>query len=296
MGARRWWLGAVVFGAVAAMTVTSALVGAERTRDEAAVVTTTTSSSPPPTTTTTVPPPPPPETTAEEPVATAEAEQSPPLEKLAAGIDVGALVVDRQTGKPLSSFYPDQQFDSASLVKVLIALDALSSGAGDPASVARMLATSDDDEASRLWAARGGGRIVVAWAKRIGLSGTEPPADDNRWGDTLTTASDVARVYQYLFEDPDGQLVVKALDGMTDFGADGFDQRFGLPVAAGDRPWAVKQGWSCCRGHRTLHTSGLLGDDQRYVVVVLTAQPASTSEKAAKARITQITAELVKGL
>lgn len=285
----------MMFGAVATMAVMSALVGAERTRDEAAAVVITTSSSPPPTTTTTVPPPPPPQTT-EEPVATPEAEQSLPLEELAAGIDLGALVVDRQTGEPLASFSPDQQFDSASLVKVLIALDALSSGAGDMASVVKMLATSDDDEASRLWATRGGGQVVATWAKRIGLSATEPPADDNRWGDTLTTASDMARVYRYLFEDPDGQLVVKALDGMTDYGADGFDQRFGLPVAAGDRPWAVKQGWSCCRGHRTLHTSGLLGVDQRYVVVVLTAQPASTSEKAAKARVTRITAELVRGL
>jgi hypothetical protein len=180
---------------------------------------------------------------------------------------------------------------SASLVKILIALDALNRGESTATAV-RMLSASDDEIANRLWSAGGGGKLVVEWARRIGLPETHVPEDPNRWGDTRTTAADIATTYRYLPKDPNGPTVLKALDAMTSFGADGFDQRFGIPTSAGDRPWAAKQGWSCCRDGRILHTTGTVGD---YLVVVLTSQPEETTWTTASKRVTSIVDALLSG-
>jgi hypothetical protein len=83
-------------------------------------------------------------------------------------------------------------------------------------------------------------------------------------------------------------VVLEGLDAMAEFGADGFDQRFGIPAAAGDRRWAVKQGWSCCSDHRTVHSTGLVGPNHRYVVVILTGQPVPVGAAGASAKVTQI--------
>ncbi|MCS7479946.1 serine hydrolase [Umezawaea endophytica] len=287
MGGRRWWLGAVVFGAIAAMAMTATFLGAERTRSATPVITVTPASVP---------------STSEEPPVTLPAPTSPPdpgplkpggLDELAEGIDLGVVVRDLDTGEDLHAHNPDQRFDSASLVKILIALDALEDQGEPDTAVVGMLSTSDDDEASRMWSAGGSTRIVVTWAERIGLADTSPPRDPNQWGATLTTAADVARLYQYLLKAPGGAVVLEGLEGMADHGADGFDQRFGVPVAAGERHWAAKQGWSCCTDHRTTHSTGLVG--HRYVVVVLTGQPVSTSAAVARARVTEIAEFLLSG-
>ncbi|HWO66474.1 MAG TPA: serine hydrolase [Umezawaea sp.] len=297
MGGRRWWLGAVVFGAVAAMAMSMTFLSAERGARETPVITVT-----PAVTATSFPP-----SSEEPPPALPEPEPTPAspepgltprkpgggLAELAEGIDLGVVMRDLDTGTDLFAHNPDQGFDSASLVKILIALDALENQDEPEATVVRMLSTSDDDEASRMWSAGGGRRIVATWAEEIGMVGTSPPKNPNQWGDTLTTAADVALLYQYLLKAPNGAVVLKGLDGMTDYGQDGFDQRFGIPAAAGDRRWAVKQGWSCCAGHRTLHSTGLVGPDHRYVVVVLTGQPAGTGAASARARVTDIAAFLL---
>ena len=49
----------------------------------------------------------------------------------------------------------------------------------------------------------------------------------------------------------------------------------------------MKQGWSCCDPGRNLHTSGLVGG-RRYVVVVLSAQPAGTSWAKASQNVTAV--------
>src|SRR5690349_3913685 len=60
---------------------------------------------------------------------------------------VGALVVDRETGAELLAVNADRQFRSASLVKLMMAIDVL---AGDPDAATRqriavMIRLSDDD-------------------------------------------------------------------------------------------------------------------------------------------------------
>ncbi|MCR6489764.1 hypothetical protein M8542_43830 [Amycolatopsis sp. OK19-0408] len=208
------------------------------------------------------------------------------LDRLVPGGTVSAVLFDRQRGAATVSVRAERGYTSASLVKLLIALAVLDGGGPAP-EVQRMLSRSDDDLASRFWTAYGGPSIVTRWAAKIGLTGTRPPADPGRWGDTRITAADVVRIYQYVLAHAPG-AILSALRAATERGSDGFRQYFGIPDAAGGRPWAVKQGWSCCRPTRMLHTSGVVGEDGRYIVVVLTEDPQSVDYATGSKRVTAV--------
>ncbi|KAA2252160.1 serine hydrolase [Solihabitans fulvus] len=226
------------------------------------------------------------------------AEQAKPksLGALVRGGLVAAAVYDRSTDQFVYQENSTRRFESASLVKLLIALDALNRASGDDGRVARMLSYSDDDIASELWSDNGGPSIVTRWATKIGLTGTRPPADPNQWGDTTTTAEDVVAIYRYLLGTASHgtrDVIVKALSGAASSGADGFDQTFGIPDAVGAIPWAIKQGWACCSPDRVLHSTGLLGKDERYILVVLTSRPQSLGWADSRAQVTRIVESLV---
>jgi hypothetical protein len=216
------------------------------------------------------------------------------LDDLVPGGQVSAVVFDRTTGKTLLAAHPDRTYTSASLVKLFIALEVLDRD-GPSEVVLRMLSRSDDDLASRLWSSYGGPQIVSRWAKTIGLHDTRPPADPGRWGDTEITAPDMVLVYRYLTEQAAASgrtTILNALRDATERGSDGFRQYFGIPDAAKGHSWAVKQGWSCCRPTRMLHTTGLV-DDDRYIVVVLTEHPRSVSDAVGSLRVTKVATSLL---
>lgn len=217
---------------------------------------------------------------------------NPELGKLVPGGEVSAVVLDRTTGKTLVSMQPDRAYTSASLVKLFIALEVLDKG-GPADDVRRMLSRSDDELASRLWGIYGGPRIVSRWANIMGLRETRPPADPGRWGDTEITAADMVRVYRYL-TDQDQTTILNALRAATERGSDGFRQYFGIPDGASGHSWAIKQGWSCCRPTRMLHTTGLV--DDRYIVVVLTENPRAVSDATGSQRVTSVVKDLVAQL
>lgn len=210
------------------------------------------------------------------------------LDKLVPGGHVSAVVFDRQRGAATVSVHADRGYTSASLVKLLIALSVLDRG-GPTAQVQRMLSRSDDDLASQFWSTYGGPAIVTRSAVKLGLTGTRPPADPGRWGDTRITAADVVKIYQYILAKAP-EAVLDALKNATERGSDGFRQYFGIPDAAGKQPWAVKQGWSCCRPTRMLHTSGVVGDD---IVVVLTEHPSSVDYATGSKRVTAVVEALL---
>ncbi|WP_410562172.1 hypothetical protein [Amycolatopsis sp. cmx-4-61] len=201
---------------------------------------------------------------------------------------VSAVVFDRVHRVATVSVGADRGYTSASVVKLLIALSVLEQD-GPVADVQRMLSRSDDDLASRFWMAYGGTAIVTRWAGKLGLTGTRPPADPGRWGDTRITAADIVKVYQHLL-DHKSTAILTALRNATERGSDGFRQYFGIPDAAAGRPWAVKQGWSCCRPARTLHTTGVVDED---IVVVLTEHPASVDYTTAAKRVTEVVTTLL---
>ncbi len=195
---------------------------------------------------------------------------------------IGIVIVDRQTELRILSLNADRQFPSASLVKLLIALDVLSREPRDLAAgdaVTRMLSESDDAIASRLWVAGGGGELVRRWATKLDLTGTEPPSVPGKWGATSTTPNDVARIYQFVLSELGAdhrELIVNALSSAPRRAADGFDQHFGIPRAF-EHPWAIKQGWSSTPAAIAVHSTGLVGPGWRYLVVMLTEHPRSAS-------------------
>ncbi|MEU7140394.1 serine hydrolase [Nocardia sp. NPDC046473] len=206
------------------------------------------------------------------------------IQAVSPGSQVGIDVVDMSSGTVLVGLNLDQQFYTASVVKLLIALDALNSQGWQPdsdtaAQLREMLAASDDNVADALWDENGGDAIVARMIDVIGLTGTQPPDDPEQWGETLTTARDVATIYRYLttaVPEPSRDIVVGALRGTSEISADGTDQYFGIPDGLTGLSWAVKQGWMALDTSTTLDTTGLVGPSATqlpYAVVVLTSQP-----------------------
>jgi hypothetical protein len=266
-------------------------------------------------------------------IAVASTGPRPPT--VPAGTTAGYMVFDRVTGKVTARYHEHVQFRSASLVKILLGLDYLqTNGVGNPippadeALLDSMLRSSDDDAANTIWDNGGGARIVERMVALIGLSESAPPPPEypGFWGYTAITASDVVKIYRYLFDRAPASFrdfIIGNLDRSTRCAADGNDQYFGIPRAV-RRPWAVKQGWSgfddpaqpCApavvgrppaahprvgtgtgTGTATLdltrtamHTSGVLGADRRTIMVVLTLDGLHTPWADAAAKVTALTA------
>jgi hypothetical protein len=195
---------------------------------------------------------------------------------VAPGTVLGAVVYDRTTGATPLAYNANRSFRSASLVKLLIAIEVLERGAreGERARVARMLRMSDDAIASMFWVRDGGPDLVTRTSAELGLTGVRPPETYGRWGDAVVTAQDVVAVYRYVLAMPsaDRRLIVGALAQAPRVAQDGFDQHFGIPDGLATQ-WAVKQGWGSNAEVQVMHSTGLVGPDYRYVVVLLTEHP-----------------------
>jgi len=206
-----------------------------------------------------------------------------PLARAAAGVApgtiLGAVVYDRTTGTTPLEYNANRSFRSASLVKLLIAIDVLERGAGDAdrAQVSRMLTMSDDGIASMFWVRDGGPELVTRTSAELGLTGVRPPETYGQWGDAVVTPKDVMAIYRYVLALPpaDRKLIVGALAQAPRVAADGFDQYFGIPDGL-DAQWAIKQGWGSNSEAIVAHSTGLVGPGFRYVVVLLTEHPLGT--------------------
>ncbi|GAA4704312.1 hypothetical protein GCM10023215_50000 [Pseudonocardia yuanmonensis] len=94
------------------------------------------------------------------------------------------------------------------------------------------------------------------------------------------SAEDYLQLYDHVLDLPaaDRDLLLGALAAAPAVARDGFAQDFGLlapGTATGAAADAVaKQGWMCCfSGRYYLHSAGLLGPGERFVVAVLSIQP-----------------------
>ncbi|MFJ8912505.1 hypothetical protein [Amycolatopsis sp. NPDC102389] len=168
---------------------------------------------------------------------------------------VATVVFDRTSGEQVIDDRGSERFRTASVVKLFIALDAVTRKASraDEAQIHRMPAKSDDAVANTLWTKTGGPAIATRTVATAGLKNTTPPAD-------------------------------------------GFDQYFGIPSAFGDRPWAVKQGWAAGRGSVDAHTTGLVGEGDRYIVVILSGSAEGTGLDVATAAVTSAAKALASRL
>jgi hypothetical protein len=194
----------------------------------------------------------------------------------------------------------DRPFPTASMVKLFMAeyilrrarTGELTLEPDDVVLLQEMIRSSDDPAASSLWERFGGGQMVTDVAARYRLTGTAPPADPSQWGETTTTARDLARFLALLPTAAHPDDAAALLDWMRDAtpqAADGFDQQFGLfGIAPPLTP--VKQGWMCCvGGNRHLHSVGVLG---HRVVVLLSEVPRAVGYDEAGAALTAAAAAI----
>jgi hypothetical protein len=133
-----------------------------------------------------------------------------------------------------------------------------------------MIATSDDEIASDLYADYGGSHLIEQVMSDYGMTSSSPSPDEEYWGDVQITAADYASMlYQALNTPGTGSWLAAAMSASTDTAADGYDQDFGMNAisAAGS-----KQGWGCCLGGVVaLHSAGFTADE--IVVVLSTSYP-----------------------
>lgn len=215
----------------------------------------------------------------------------------AGDVGLGLAVVDLGTGAA-AGHDADTPFHSASLSKLLVAVDLLTSGevpSADLDLLARALSLSDDDAMNALWSSHDGMGAIDRVAARAGLTSTRAPEDSSQWGDVEMSARDVAALYRYIATDlpaADRSFVVTALSTASPTAADGFDQAYGL-LSPGVDAYA-KQGWMWyLPSDFYLHTSGVVAD--RYAVAALSIQT-DVTEQAAKDRLTAATDALVGAL
>src|SRR5271168_2661816 len=210
---------------------------------------------------------------------------------VADGATISIAVLDRVTSQMLSNAN-NQLVGIASVAKLFIADDLLSQesstplSSGDRQALDSMLRSSDDGAAETFWAARGGETIINDVAARYGLTSTTPPSD-GPWWDTMSSAPERVLGGSGGLSGERAGIILHELAGSTATGADGYPQRFGIPDGLFAEPGAVKQGWMCCMdGNSWMHLStGVIGADQRYVMVIESLQP--SDDATARATITQ---------
>jgi hypothetical protein len=139
---------------------------------------------------------------------------------------------------------------------------------------------------------------------RLGLEGTAAPKRTGQWGEVEVTAVDYVRIWRYVLDEMpsnDRELLITDMQAAPAIAKDGFDQAFGLlsPEVRGDGSGAVaKQGWMCCfSGRYYLHSAGVVGADQRFLMALLTREPRTGGGwKAARTEVTGIATQAVAAL
>lgn len=198
------------------------------------------------------------------------------------GLGVSIAVIDRALGEEFANgTAADTPIWGASLVKVFLADNILyRQRAGEfrltgpeRGLLEAMIVLSDDSATDSLYSRFGGDAVVTEVAQRYQLPSVAPTTQAGFWELTTMSARDVARYYdRFLARTPpaDRDYLLGLLRRIAPTAADGFDQFFGLPAALPRQTLAIKQGWMCCpRDTSYLHTTGILGADNRYTVAIL---------------------------
>lgn len=232
-------------------------------------------------------------------------------EQAASGTQLGVAVLDRTTGELAVGDRGHERFYTASLAKLIVIVDVLDRRRTEGLKVTdadlklfeRALGPSDDSAMSALWEKFDGPGAPARVSARLGLEGTAAPKRFGQWGEVEVTAADYATLWKYVLDDmpaADRELLITDMAAAPSTAKDGFDQGFGLLSSEirGDGAGAVaKQGWMCCfSGRYYLHSAGVLGPENRFVVVLLTRQPRTKGWPAARSEQTGIATKAVAAL
>jgi hypothetical protein len=224
-----------------------------------------------------------------------------------AAAEYGVAVLDRSTGAVSLGQEGSIPFYSASVVKLFTIVDVLHRDeVGDitltsaqRADIQRALKASDDKAMDALWSAFGGPATVTQMVALAGLHDTSPPSVPGEWGETKLSARDVVLVYQYIFSSlnqTDCGAILTDLSHARTTGADGFDQSFGLLQSPRPTGVAAKQGWMIDGSHIYLHSTGMVGNDDQYLIAVLSKQTKSAGYAAGRQQVNTAVNQLTDAL
>ncbi|PZS30546.1 MAG: hypothetical protein DLM58_13560, partial [Pseudonocardiales bacterium] len=199
----------------------------------------------------------------------------------------GVAVVDRLSGQMWTGGAATSRVSSASTVKALVAADLLYRNARglvhlssyDWSQMTVMITQSSNSAMQYLYDRYGGVNIVKAVIARYGLSQTLPPNPPSFWGFTAITAHDYALFLARASADTTIGPWLIGTESRSQQVVNGFDQWFGLP-ASGVRPFAIKQGWTCCDTGDILNSTGFVGSNWRYAVAILTSASTAVNHRA----------------
>ncbi|HEX4358141.1 MAG TPA: serine hydrolase [Pseudonocardia sp.] len=222
-------------------------------------------------------------------------------------LNLGVAVLDRQTGQLNLGALGATPFYSASVVKLFTVVDILHRAETGRATLSsaqvnniqRALTVSDDNAMNALWEQFGGSSTVTELVGLANLQDTQPPVTPGEWGETKVSARDVVAVYQYMLTSlnpGDQQLVLSALSSAQNTGADGFDQAFGLLQSPRLSGVAAKQGWMLDGGSEYLHSTGIVGSGNRFLIAVLSKRPASNGYDVGRADVSTAVGRLTGSL
>jgi hypothetical protein len=225
---------------------------------------------------------------------------------------LGVAVLDRVTGELVLGGRAREPFYTASLSKIVLAVDILDRhriegievSSADFARLRRALGPSDDGAMNELWTLFDGAGAAERTAARLGLNATAAPENPSKWGEMEVSAADLVRIWRHVLEDMppgDRNILLASMLAAPSEATDGFDQAFGLLGSVGAGPGAVgvvaKQGWMCCFSRQYyLHSAGAVGAGQRFVVVMLARVPRDPGWEAARAELDAVAAAAVRAL
>ncbi len=189
------------------------------------------------------------------------------------GITSYISVVDRSSGAVLAGTgNADVQVASESIMKLFIAAYyAVSVGgywnlpAATESTLADMIRRSHDQIASAYWRAG----ITSFVAARYGMQRTaNNPANPGRWGSTRITAADMTQfMFQMSRDALVGPWLMDVMAQTTAFGADGYNQAFGMNALSGIH--GSKQGWGQDNWTNQRSAIHSVGYTDKYFVAIL---------------------------
>ena len=202
----------------------------------------------------------------------------------------GIAVLDTTTGRMLGNGDSGVALRTASIVKVVIAMRLFALAQeqhrglrpDEQSDLSAMIRASENDAATRLWNALGG-PAVIDWVRQVvGVRNTGPPPDPGDWGDSTTSAHDMATILSALVH----------ARGLTAAHRDALlaemrqvvpAQRWGVGDAVHHSTPAVKNGWFPDIDEQMwrVHCTGVVDDGphpSRWVIVVTTRYPSTLGQ------------------